>query len=129
MEQPKGFLVQGQESKVCHLRKAIYSLKQAGQQWHIHLHGTLEELGFQKNVSGDASIFIKCHNRKDPLFILVYVDDIAIFGLLDQVQELKAKIASHYKVTDLGDIRQFLGLHIIRDRSKRTVTIDQSHYI
>jgi hypothetical protein len=29
MEQPEGFITPGQESKVCLLKKAIYSLKQA----------------------------------------------------------------------------------------------------
>jgi hypothetical protein len=27
MKQPQGFIVTGQETKVCHLKKAIYSLK------------------------------------------------------------------------------------------------------
>ena len=30
MDQLKGFMVPGQESKVCHLKKALYGLKQAG---------------------------------------------------------------------------------------------------
>jgi len=29
LKQPEGFIVKGQEKKVCHLRKAIYGLKQA----------------------------------------------------------------------------------------------------
>ena len=122
-------MVKGQESKVCHLKKTLYGLKQAGQQWHTHLHGMLASLGFQKNISGDVSIFIKWTNGGEPLIILVYLDDIAIFGLLDQIQELKAHIALYYKITDLGEIRQFLGHHIVRNHTKRKITIDQSHYI
>ena len=129
MDQPKGFTIQGMEGKVCHLKKAIYGLKQAGRQWHAHLNNTLEGLGFQKLISGDASIFIKRHDGGDPLIALVYVDDIALFGILDAIRDLKRAIATHYKVTDLGEIRQFLGLHITRDRSKKTLTISQSHYI
>ena len=34
MDQPEGFVVKGKEFKVCHLWKAIYSLKQAALQWN-----------------------------------------------------------------------------------------------
>ena len=34
MVQSEGFVVQGQESKVCQLQKAIYGLKQAALQWN-----------------------------------------------------------------------------------------------
>ena len=129
MDQPKGFMVPGKKNLVCLLKKAIYSLKQAGQQWHIHLHGTLEELGFQKNIASDVSIFIKCYNGGDPLIILVYIDDLAIFGTLEDIKSFKTHISTCYKVTDLGEVSQFLGLHIARDHPKKILTIDQSHYI
>ncbi|GKB30245.1 retrovirus-related pol polyprotein from transposon TNT 1-94 [Tanacetum coccineum] len=34
MEQPEGFVIQGQENKVCRLVKYLYGLKQAPKQWH-----------------------------------------------------------------------------------------------
>jgi hypothetical protein len=34
MEQPEGFVIHGQESKVCKLDKSLYGLKQAPKQWH-----------------------------------------------------------------------------------------------
>ncbi|KAG9442085.1 hypothetical protein H6P81_017939 [Aristolochia fimbriata] len=34
MEQPEGFIVPGQENKVCKLVKSLYGLKQAPRQWH-----------------------------------------------------------------------------------------------
>ena len=34
MEQPEGFIVKGQEHKVCKLIKSLYGLKQAPKQWH-----------------------------------------------------------------------------------------------
>ena len=129
MDQLKGFTAPGQESKVCCLKKALYSLKQAGRQWHTHLHSTLEGLGFQKNISSDVLIFIKCHDRGDPLIMLVYFDNIALFSALDDIQAFKTQIAMHYKVTDLGEVSHFLRLHNTHDRSKKTLTIDQTHYI
>ncbi|MCH80615.1 retrotransposon protein putative Ty1-copia sub-class, partial [Trifolium medium] len=34
MEQPEGFVIHGQEDKVCTLDKSLYGLKQAPKQWH-----------------------------------------------------------------------------------------------
>ena len=34
MDQPEGFVVHGQEHKVCKLDKSLYGLKQAPKQWH-----------------------------------------------------------------------------------------------
>ena len=99
-----------------------YSLKQAGRQWHTHLHSTLEGLGFQKNISSDVLIFIKCHHRGDPLIMLVYVNDITLFSTLDDIQAFKMQIAMHYKVTDLGEVSHFLRLHNTHDHLKKTLT-------
>jgi hypothetical protein len=63
------------------------------------------------------------------LIILVYVDDIAIFGALSHVLAFKKDFATRYTITDEGEIKQFLGLHIQRDRKGHTISIDQTHYI
>ena len=34
MEQPEGFVIPGQENKVCRLKKSIYGLKQASKDWY-----------------------------------------------------------------------------------------------
>jgi len=41
MDQPDGFVVKGQESKVCRLLKSLYGLKQAPKQWHEKFDRTL----------------------------------------------------------------------------------------
>ena len=38
MEQPQGFIIPGQEHKVCRLKKAIYGLKQASCAWNQQFH-------------------------------------------------------------------------------------------
>jgi hypothetical protein len=130
MEQPQGFILAGQETKVCHLRKAIYGLKQASRVWNLQFHAVLTELGFMRTYS-DAGIYV--YHRKTttgPMFIILYVDDITIMGAsLDAIKKLKEDLAKRYKITDLGEIESYLGMRITRDRSRKRLEIDQSSYL
>ena len=63
MEQPEGFVVPGQEGKVCLLAKAIYSLKQASCAWNVQVHGVLEELSFTCTYSMLESTSIVAKTR------------------------------------------------------------------
>ena len=49
MQQPDGFLLDGQEGKVCKLLKSLYGLKQAPKQWHEKFNTTLTSAGFVVN--------------------------------------------------------------------------------
>ena len=49
MEQPDGFVVPGEENKVCILIKSLYGLKQAPKQLHEKFDTTLTSVGFSVN--------------------------------------------------------------------------------
>jgi hypothetical protein len=51
MDQPDGFIADGQENKVCRLIKSLYGLKQAPKQWHEKFDNTLTAAGFVVNKS------------------------------------------------------------------------------
>ena len=130
MEQPQGFISPGSETKVCRLRKAIYGLKQASRTWNLQFHGFLTGIGFMR-THADAGVYVN-HQRggNGPLIVILYVDDITILGSsLVAVDRLKDQIAKRYEVTDLGNIESYLGIRILRDRSNKSLTIDQSRYI
>src|SRR5712671_6850862 len=130
MEQPIGFITPGTETKVCHLKKAIYSLKQASRTWNLQFHGFLTGISYMR-THADAGIYVKHQREGEGLIIIIlYIDDITILGSsLVAVDRLKDQIAKHYEVTDLGNIESYLGIRILRDRSKKRLTIDQSGYI
>jgi hypothetical protein len=49
MTQPDGFVVKGQEDKMCMLQKSLYGLKQARKQCHEKFNVTLISAGFSVN--------------------------------------------------------------------------------
>jgi Reverse transcriptase (RNA-dependent DNA polymerase) len=68
-------------------------------------------------------------NKDQVSIILVYVNDMALFGSSKNIEEAKKFIGSRYQYTDMGEIEHFLGLHIIRNHPKRTISVDQTRYI
>ena len=49
MDQPDGFVANGQKGKACKLLKSLYGLKQAPKQWHEKFDRTLTSVGFVVN--------------------------------------------------------------------------------
>lgn len=62
--------------RICKLNKSLYGLKQAGRSWNLRFNDIIKELGF-KNTESDTCLYI-CKDRG--LYIILYVDDILIFG-------------------------------------------------
>jgi hypothetical protein len=62
--------------------------------------------------------------------IAQYVDDIlAACNDTAWLASFKANLGERFKIKDLGDLSQLLGMHITRDRSARTISLDQSKYL
>ena len=76
MEQPPGFLAQGDIGKVCRLRKSLYGLKQSPRAWFGKFSQAVETFWMQKSKS-DHSIFYK-NSSSGIILLVVYVDDIVI---------------------------------------------------
>ena len=58
MEQPEGYVLPGNEKKVCKLIKSLYGLKQAPKQWHEKFDSVVLSNGFSHN-SADKCIYSK----------------------------------------------------------------------
>ena len=94
MKQPKGFRVSGQEHKVLHLLRALYSLKQAGLAWWETLNESMKELRF-KHLKSNAGIFLYQKKDMNIVVAIVYVDDALFCGptkaIVDEIKGLFMK--------------------------------------
>lgn len=128
MKQPEGFVIQGQEEKVCKLKKALYGLKQGGYAWNKKLNATLIKMNFVSSKV-DQGVYIRKTNFK-MIIIVTYVDDLLLLSNdVNLKNEIKEKLQSTFKMKDLGEASKFLGINISRDRNNDTISIDQTEYI
>ncbi|KAK2408198.1 hypothetical protein QL285_043729 [Trifolium repens] len=126
MEQPEGFVVHGQETKVCKLEKSLYGLKQAPRQWHEKFDNLMVSNEFKLNES-DKCIYYKT-NGNICTIICLYVDDMLIFGSnLSAVNNVKSLLCNNFDMKDLGEASVILGIKITR--SDKGISLDQSHYV
>ena len=103
MEQPEGFVLPGNEHKVCKLTKSLYGLKQAPKQWHEKFDLVILEYDFKHN-GADKCIYSK-FTEIFGVIICLYVDDMLIIGTnMDGVNDTKAYLSSAFQMKDLGEV-------------------------
>jgi hypothetical protein len=127
MDQPPGYIKSGQEGKVYRLKKALYGLKQASLAWNKAANESLEQLGFKRLIS-DAGIYT-IQNDMTIIIVILYVDDVLFMGNNYKLLMDKKKLfMKKWECRDLGQISEYLGMKIQRDRKNKTLTIDQIDY-
>ena len=101
---------------VCRLHKSLYGLKQASRHWNQTFTKVLVDAGYTQSES-DTSLYVKASPTAF-VAVLVYVDDIAIASNNDEeLSALKSTLAAAFMIKDLGTMRFFLGLEIVRSVS------------
>ena len=109
---------------VLRLLKALYGLKQAPRAWYEDVNRFFMGVGMTRS-SEDHSLYFS-----NDLVILLYVDDLLLFAKdMQTIDTMKKKLSTSYQMTDLGPIRQFLGLQISRNRALHQIELHQSPYI
>ncbi|GJX85145.1 zinc finger, CCHC-type containing protein, partial [Tanacetum coccineum] len=127
MKQPEGFVMPGNEHKVCKLVKSLYGLKQAPKQWHQKFDEVVLSNGFHLNQS-DKCVYSKFDSSGKGVIICLYVDDMLIFRTVqNQVDKTKKFLSSRFSMKDMGEADIFLGIKI--KRVNKGIVITQSHYI
>lgn len=124
MDLPDSFRSQG-ESRVCRLRKSLYGLKQASRQWNLKLTEALTQGGYAQSKY-DYSLFTK-RSEGNIVILLIYVDDLLITrSNIDMINELKQILHQSFKMKDLGMLKYFLGIEVMR--SSEGVVLNQKKY-
>ncbi|GKD80370.1 retrovirus-related pol polyprotein from transposon TNT 1-94, partial [Tanacetum coccineum] len=102
MTQQQGFMVKGKEHVVCKLKRSIYGLKQASQQWYLKFHEVMSKLQFKKNTV-DQCTYLKLNGSKFVILVL-YVDDIILASNdLNILYETKMFLSENFEMKDLGE--------------------------
>ena len=110
--------------KMLKLLKCLYGLKQAPFEWYNHIDKFLRSAGFAHS-NEDHDLYLSPES-----IVLLYVNDILIFGCaLSPVTSLEEFLSARYSMVDLGEAKQYLGMHIERDRDARTIYLNQTRYI
>ncbi|CAJ2627755.1 unnamed protein product [Trifolium pratense] len=111
VEQPEGFIVQGQEEKVYKLNKALYGLKQAPRSWYSRIDAHLVNLGFEKSPS-EFTLYVKKVDN-GILVVSLYVDDLFVTGShRELIDKFKERMKDAFEMTDLGNMSFFLGMQV-----------------
>ena len=79
MNQPEGFVVPGNQHKVCKVVKSLYGRKQTPKQWHQKFGGVILSSTFKLNQS-DKCVYSWFNSTGSGVIICLYVDDLLIFG-------------------------------------------------
>ena len=124
MKQPPGFI---KGNKVCKLNKGLYGLKQAARSWNKAIHNVLMSNDY-KQSKFDKCLYMKM-NGVDACYILIYVDDIIIASNnMKMIDTIANKIGSKFEMTNLGSIKQFLGMEVEKDNDGNFL-LSQKNYI
>ncbi|CAI7896275.1 unnamed protein product [Closterium sp. NIES-53] len=86
--------------------------------------------GFTGSFPAHPSLFLCTDTLLALFYILVYVDDL-VFATSDTeaLSLVKSELQKRHICTDLGELRNYLGLQITRDKARRTITMTQSHMV
>jgi hypothetical protein len=106
MYQLQGFVVVGNEQKVCKFQRALYGLKQVPHARYSQINSYFLSQGLNKNKE-DSNMYYLIRNGKY-VIILLYFDDLFVIG--DdryQINHMEKELKQAFEMTDLGDIKLF----------------------
>ena len=128
MSQPEGFIKNGEENKVCLLKKSLYGLKQSPRQWYRRFDDFMMQQGFSRSRFDSCVYFTKLKDQS-LMYLLIYVDDMLIVSSSkEEIQAMKKQLNAEFSMKDLGAATRILGIDIQRDRKMKILTLSQKSY-
>ncbi|CAI7818675.1 unnamed protein product [Closterium sp. NIES-54] len=129
LRRPPGFTESFPASTQWSIQRPVYGLRKAPRKWHDTLRTALVAFGFAPSTA-DPSMFLRTDTLLSPFFVLVYVNELVFATANTKALALvKSELQKRHTCTDLGELRNYLGLQLTRDRAQRTITLTQSHMV
>lgn len=126
VEQPVGFEVRGEETKVLKLNKALYGLKQAPRAWYAKINGYFQSQGFVRSLN-EHTLYKRIEGDDHILLVCIYVDDIVYLSSSEEmVKKFTQEMEMTFEMSDLGLLNYFLGLEV--KQTEDGVFISQKRY-
>jgi hypothetical protein len=126
--QPKHFEEPGKEGWIWKIVKALYGLKQAGRAWNRALHEAMLEWGFRR-LPCEWCVYVWVANGTTNL-VAIHVDDMVAAASNVSANDLfKSQLRSKWAISDLGEIKFCLGINVVRDPERRTISLSQTALI
>ena len=119
----------GEADEVFRLNLALYGTKQAGHLWGIKLEKELKAMGAVRSKV-DPCLYTWIHPVHGLVYILVYVDDLIVAGKSrDGVQAVKNSVSATFDVRDMGQVKDFIGMKVMRDRAAKMLTLSNPGHV
>ena len=104
------------EGLVYRLWKGLYGLKQSARVWNQRLTSELKRIGLRATTA-DPSVWV---SKDRGLILALYVDDMVLIAReAQELRGLKVGLMQAFKMKDLGEIQNMLGLRVQRYRAIR----------
>ncbi|OAQ57580.1 polyprotein [Pochonia chlamydosporia 170] len=111
---------------VLKLLRALYGLRRSPLLWQKDLTAAFEKLGLRQSQEEP------CLFTNSWLTIFFFVDDIVLLYRArhqDAADKFIVKLKTQYEMKDLGELKWFLGIRVLRDRAARKLWLCQDSYI
>jgi hypothetical protein len=86
-------------------------------------------LDFHPSPSDPCLYIKKAKGNEPPAYIIIYVDDGVILGTPKIIEQVMKLISSVLKVKDLGEVKNFVGFHLVHSIDGKTIHIFQPKLI
>lgn len=126
VRQPQGY--DDGTNRVLKLRKSLYGLRESPRRRYECFNESMLKLGF-KRCEYDYCLYIKRSNG-DCVYILLFVDDMLICSTnIKDINEIKGKLFKRFRIKDLGEVKNYIGIEINYDYKVGRMTLSQTKYI